>query len=235
MHTFVRTRGLVVLAAIAALLVAAFAAVPQADAATIYTCVKKKSGTLRLVSKSTKCKKGESKLSWNTTGPAGKNGLNGLNGLNGANGATGATGLTGPNGPMGKPIAEANSEGRAECAITGENNYCYPTLAPVTLSSNAQCLVTVEGQITGLAAGTTSQQGPYFRIAINNGGENGDDGEYGFYFMGTAGSESTVLTRTQLIAVEAGKTYEFGGYYGEVQSEWAGRDAYTEASYICFA
>jgi hypothetical protein len=147
MHTFSRTRGLVVLVALTAMLIAAFAAVPQADAATIYTCVKKKSGTLRLVSKSTKCKKGESKLSWNTTGPAGKNGLNGLTGLNGANGAAGATGLTGPNGPMGKPIAEANSEGRAECTLGGEN-YCYPELAPVTPSSNAQCLVTVVGQIT---------------------------------------------------------------------------------------
>jgi hypothetical protein len=87
MATSVKGRGTIVLAAVGALMVAALAMAPQSQASTVYACVKKKSGTPRIVSKTTKCKKGEKKLSWGTQGPAGKNG---------ATGATGAKGETGP-------------------------------------------------------------------------------------------------------------------------------------------
>ncbi len=90
-----------VLAAIGGLLLAAFAAAPQAEASTIYACVKKPSGTARIVTGKVKCKKGESKLSWNTEGIMGKNGANGTNGTNGAAGANGATGANGTNGTNG--------------------------------------------------------------------------------------------------------------------------------------
>lgn len=79
-------------AVVGALLLAAFAAAPQADAATIYACVKKHSGAARIVTKKAKCKKGESKLSWNTEGPAGKDGANGANGAAGKEGPAGANG-----------------------------------------------------------------------------------------------------------------------------------------------
>jgi hypothetical protein len=91
--------------------------VSQADAATIEAC-QKKNGTIRIVTKNERCKKNETRLSWNTsgttgatgpTGPAGSNGTNGSNGsgstsgsgVNGSNGATGMTGATGPTGPAG--------------------------------------------------------------------------------------------------------------------------------------
>jgi hypothetical protein len=84
------------LVAAGALLLALLAAAPQAEAATIYACVKKSNGTARIVTKTTKCKKGETKLSWNTVGPAGKNGTNGTNGATGKEGSPGAEGKEGP-------------------------------------------------------------------------------------------------------------------------------------------
>jgi len=85
-------QGASILLTAGALLLAALAIAPQADASTYYACVKKKGGAVRFVSKSTKCKKGESKASWSSEGPAGKNGANGTNGTNGANGTNGTNG-----------------------------------------------------------------------------------------------------------------------------------------------
>lgn len=79
-------RSAVALLAGIALVAAALLAVPQhAGAATIYAC-KSRSGNLRLVGKKTRCKRGQKKIKWSTTGPAGKNGSNGARGSNGANG-----------------------------------------------------------------------------------------------------------------------------------------------------
>lgn len=39
-----------------------------APAKTLYACQKKKTGALRIVKKSKKCKKSEKKISWNTKG-----------------------------------------------------------------------------------------------------------------------------------------------------------------------
>lgn len=84
-------RRTLMLATVAALLVTAFAAVTQAQAATIYACVKK-NGSAHIFNKKPKCAKHETALSWNTTGPAGKNGANGTNGSNGTNGTNGTNG-----------------------------------------------------------------------------------------------------------------------------------------------
>lgn len=94
-------REIAALAATGALLLAAFAATSQAQAQTIYACYKKKSGSIHIVTKGGKCKKGESKVSWNSEGPAGKNGTNGTNGTNGAPGKEGAAGKEGPAGKEG--------------------------------------------------------------------------------------------------------------------------------------
>jgi hypothetical protein len=101
-------RCLVVLAAAAALLLAGLAA-SQADAATLYACVKK-NGNSRLFSNKPKCKKGEKKLTWNIEGMTGRNGTNGLNGANGANGKDGAQGKEGPAGPFGETLPSGKSE-----------------------------------------------------------------------------------------------------------------------------
>jgi hypothetical protein len=94
-------------AAAAALILLLLATSASAQASTIYACVKKKGGVARVVSKAAKCKKGETKRSWNTNGAvgargaAGVTGASGLNGVSGANGVTGATGATGPTGAGG--------------------------------------------------------------------------------------------------------------------------------------
>jgi hypothetical protein len=93
-------RTTAVLAVTGALLLAAFAAAPAADASTIYVCAKKSNGAVRIVGKNARCKKGESKMSWNTEGPAGKNGSNGAAGPAGATGAPGANGKEGANGAV---------------------------------------------------------------------------------------------------------------------------------------
>jgi hypothetical protein len=94
MLTLATRRGSVLLVAIGSLLCAALITASQAGATTLYACVKK-DGTAHVYTKKPKCKKHETKLSWSTEGPAGKNGLSG------ANGANGKEGLQGPIGPQG--------------------------------------------------------------------------------------------------------------------------------------
>jgi len=89
------------LATASVLLLSAFATMPQAGAATLYVCVKKGSGTARFVNARTKCRRNETKLAWNLTGPAGRNGTNGKNGANGKNGTNGKDGAAGKNGTNG--------------------------------------------------------------------------------------------------------------------------------------
>ncbi len=73
---------------------ASLAIAPGADATTYYACVAKKGGAIHLVARRARCKKSERKISFNSTGIAGRPGANGLDGKNGAPGAPGATGFT---------------------------------------------------------------------------------------------------------------------------------------------
>jgi hypothetical protein len=98
MHAIASRRGIGVFVAAAVTMLATFAAAPQAEAATLYACVKK-NGSAHIYAKKPKCKKHETKLSWNAAGSAGKNGLNGANGTNGTNGTNGAEGKPGARGP----------------------------------------------------------------------------------------------------------------------------------------
>jgi len=106
MSTLITRCSAAVLVAAGGLLLGVLAAAPQADAGTIFACVKK-NGSARLSTKTLTCKKGESKLSWNTEGKSGSSGPNGPAGVTGAagpkgvTGATGAKGATGPEGPEG--------------------------------------------------------------------------------------------------------------------------------------
>jgi hypothetical protein len=82
-------------AGIAGVLLATLAIAPVAHAATFYACVKKKGGSIRLASRTARCKRGERKISFNSEGPPGRNGLNGRNGRNGSNGLNGINGVNG--------------------------------------------------------------------------------------------------------------------------------------------
>ena len=76
----------VAIAILAALLLSGLLGVSQAGASTLYACVKKKGGTARFVNARTNCRRGETKLAWNTQGVPGRNGSNGKNGAAGKNG-----------------------------------------------------------------------------------------------------------------------------------------------------
>ena len=86
------------------------------EAETIYACVVKTSGALRIVSATTTCSKYEVKTGWNQTGPqgpAGATGATGAVGPQGPAGAPGATGAVGPQGPVGATGATGAEIGRA--------------------------------------------------------------------------------------------------------------------------
>jgi hypothetical protein len=83
---------------------------------TLYSCAKKKGGSLRVVKKARSCRKDERRITWNrsglngSAGPKGDSGSQGSRGdagpagqpgSNGQPGATGATGEAGPTGPTG--------------------------------------------------------------------------------------------------------------------------------------
>jgi hypothetical protein len=86
---FISTKGAIVAAIALLMLAAASASASTSGTTTIYACVSKKSGAMRIVSAKAKCKREEHKLSWGSTGPAGPAG---------AAGATGAVGAPGTNG-----------------------------------------------------------------------------------------------------------------------------------------
>jgi hypothetical protein len=92
----------------AACLALSLSAAP-ANASTIYACAKKHGGALRLVSRSTRCKRTEYKVSWNNPGPTGGNGPRGPEGKRGANGVNGANGTNGANGAVAAYYASAPS------------------------------------------------------------------------------------------------------------------------------
>jgi hypothetical protein len=117
MSTSITRRGIAVLVAAMFSLFAALAMASQAGAATYYACVKK-NGSAHIFTKKPKCKRGESKLSWNSPGPAGRNGLNGASGKNGTNGTNGINGANGKEGVPG-PFGEVLPGGKTETGVYG--------------------------------------------------------------------------------------------------------------------
>ena len=67
-------RRTALLAAATISLLAMLATASQAGAVKYYACIKK-NGSARIYTKTLKCKPGESKVSWNNVGPAGRNGV----------------------------------------------------------------------------------------------------------------------------------------------------------------
>src|SRR5262245_27989522 len=66
---------------------------------TIYSCVTKNSGAVRIVSATTTCTSKELLVTWNMMGPQGPQGPIGLTGSPGPEGSQGPIGLTGAMGP----------------------------------------------------------------------------------------------------------------------------------------
>jgi hypothetical protein len=161
MSTSITSRGVALIAAAAVSLLAAFAMASQADAATLYACVKKEGGSMRLVSQHAKCTKSERKVGWSTTGPAGKNGANGAAGAGGKNGSNGSNGSNGNNGANGSalglyafkdgPVALASvatEQTVATLANVPPGKYLFNAKAEVeggTLNLQLHCRLTAQG------------------------------------------------------------------------------------------
>jgi hypothetical protein len=194
-HRISRRSGATALVVMGALLGALLIAVPAAPAATIYSCQKKKGGTIRIVSSKTKCKKTEKKIKWSTTGPAGKNGTNGANGTNGTNGTNGGTGATGPQGP-----GAVRFSGGTNITFAEDTEVVAPfTIGPVTLSffcGNAVILNGASMKVTSTTAGTV------FTTAIWKESTEAADDNPSINFQNAALAANT--TETDSLAVAGG-------------------------------
>jgi len=82
-------RPMTFISATGAAVLLALAVAPAASAATIHACVSRKSGATRIVGAKAKCRHGENRLSWSSSGPAGPQGVPGATGAAGAAGANG--------------------------------------------------------------------------------------------------------------------------------------------------
>lgn len=78
----------------------------------ITACVTERGGSIRIPAANEACRKGETMLTWNQTGPAGPAGPAGPTGPTGPIGPTGPTGQTGPAGPQG-PKGDTGPQGPA--------------------------------------------------------------------------------------------------------------------------
>lgn len=160
MSTEARCRGPLALAATVALIVMALAGAAQAQASTIYACAKK-NGTARVYTKKPKCKKGEKLLSWNTTGPAGKNGANGANGSNGA---------------AGQPQSAVTFASSTEASLTEPIVSPLFTLSGVTVSF--ACTNALVADVTSLEARGPS--GTHAISGMTDSKSNNKEGTVGF-------------------------------------------------------
>jgi hypothetical protein len=122
MSTSIIRRGTPLIAAATISLVAMLATASQAGAETFYACVKK-GGAARVYANKPKCRHGESRRSWNSSGPAGKNGKNGTNGANGKNGTNGTNGQ---NLTSQTPLVTGQSESGAFAVGDGTSTEGYP-------------------------------------------------------------------------------------------------------------
>jgi hypothetical protein len=113
---------------------ACMSAVAGAQAAVIHACVKPKSGATRIVGAKAKCRHGEQKLSWNTSGPAGPKGVPGAPGAPGAAGAEGKPGVAGAG-----PVYSASAEGPT--GLKGGATLVTKVLPPGSFAVSAKTLL----------------------------------------------------------------------------------------------
>jgi hypothetical protein len=120
MHAPFTSRRLVpIIAALAALSIAALAAAPQAGAATIFACVNRHTGAARVFTHLPRCHRHETRIFWNTPGPAGRNGATGKTGAQGKQGTAGKNGTNGTNGTNGA-VAGYSASNPASEDFTGK-------------------------------------------------------------------------------------------------------------------
>jgi cysteine-rich repeat protein len=138
------------LAALASALViagAALSAGSSASASTITACVKKSTGAARIVSSSTRCKRGERRVTWKRIGPAGKQGPPGAQGATGAEGAQGTPGADGAPGPPG--IEAFNDLEGLPCTRPGDQHGTIDVVFGPGSVARTRCVVGGDSAVCG--------------------------------------------------------------------------------------
>jgi hypothetical protein len=81
-----------------------------------------------------------------------------------------------------------------------------------------------------------SSIGPFYRIAIQTGTTDGQDGMFGFY-PGALQSANirTHMSRSTVYSLSAGVSYRFGCYLGGIPTSYSGHSLYCGISFICFS
>jgi hypothetical protein len=222
----------VALAALPLALVAgvAFAAEPAAvhqTSALINACVKKKTGSVRVVAASSSCRKGESALAWNRQGPAGSRGVNGSAGpagpagpagVAGAKGDAGARGPTGPAGPAGQ-MGDAGPALPSLEALNGVGCHLAGAPGTATLTYDAEGVATLkcvpsaggssaELRVNELMTGSTGAASNEFVELVNAGSSAADVGGFKVAYRASAGTSDTSLA-----TIPAGTSIPAGGFY----------------------
>jgi hypothetical protein len=95
MSSTIKRRLTIVPVACAVLLLGVLATAPPSHAATLYACVKR-NGDAHIYTHKPRCRRGQRRISWGSSGPAGKSGEPGSKGDPGSRGEAGAGGETGP-------------------------------------------------------------------------------------------------------------------------------------------
>jgi len=208
----------------------AFAAAPAAvhqTSALINACVKKKSGSVRVVAASSSCKKGESALAWNRQGPAGSRGVNGSAGPAGpagpagVAGAKGDAGARGPTGPAG-PAGQKGDAGPALPSLEALNGVgCHLAGAPGTAAltydaggvATLKCVPSAGGssaelRVNELMTGSTGAASNEFVELVNAGSSAADIGGFKVAYRASAGTSDTSLA-----TIPAGTSIPAGGFY----------------------
>jgi hypothetical protein len=140
-----RVRSLIVLVVVA-LVCAGVAIAAGGSSGQLHACASKRTGALRLLSHG-KCKRSEREVSWNVTGPPGKQGLAGKPGTLGSSGHQGATGAMGATGATG-----ANGTARAYAHV----------IAGTAMGANPTLDASATKGFTSVAYGTGGQLGGEF-------------------------------------------------------------------------
>lgn len=198
----IKRRSVAVAFAVAALLLASFAAAPQAGASTISVCVKKSSGAIRLITGKAKCKKGESKVSWNSRGPAGANGANGANGASGANGVNGTNGANGAVGGF----SVAQQQGAFQELPLSENPE-FPEEVEVLekILPAGHYVITAKAELLGVGK-SVGLAAAYCEIYDANSKEEVDLSEWGGYLSFLTGSEYFATSTVPMVAAVSAST-----------------------------
>jgi hypothetical protein len=121
--------------------------------------------------------------------------------------------------------------GYATSSLSTSTTYIYVG-STFTPTSAETCHVTADMTINAAAA--NNSMGPFFRIAVQTGGVDGNDGQFGFYPGYVVANERAAMSRSTILNLSASTTYRFGCYFGGVSGDWLSESTYCRITYICW-